>query len=371
MTERAQRVLVYSAQMEAVGGIESHLLEFCLRMAQAGQRVTLLSSRSCIDARTTQRLRAAGVDLVLNASRFFTATPARKWLWTLAALAGLTLRKFDVVYTNGQGLNPATVQGWFRGRARLIHHHHTSCDSGDIGRWPAAYKRAMQRADVLIVCANFIRERMQTAIGRDDVQVVYCFSRDVSVSPQIRDARAPVTFGYFGRLNDGKGVDWILRLSRDARLAGIRWKLWGSEGPYRAADFEPYANVSYQGAFRDEAGLRTALGAIDCFVLLSTTPEGLPVSLMEVMAAGKPWIATAQGGIPELVHDAQSCVLVSLDNYERVVAACLEMQSRIATGRIDHTTQKAFHTARFGERALLARWLALLQGISSMEYKQS
>ncbi len=360
--DRPQRVLVYSAQLEAIGGIESHVQEFCLRMAGAGQLVTLLCSRSRLDARTIERLRRAGIALMLNDSPWLSGSPAHKWLWTIGALVRLSLRKFDVVYTNGQGRNPATVLRWFRGRARLIHHHHTACDAGDIALWPPAYRQAMQRVDALVVCADFIRQRMQSALGRKDVQVVYCFSRSVSGGVQPRNPRADVVFGYFGRLIAGKGVEWILRLSRDSRLAHVSWRLWGDEGAYRASDFEPYPNVSYLGEFYDEAGLRAALGAFDCFALLSSTPEGLPVSLMEVMAAGKPWIATSQGGIPELAHDPAACALVSLDDYEGVVEACLAMQARIVRGQIDHPGQQAFYAARFGDRALLGRWLALLLG---------
>jgi len=362
----AQRVLVYSAQMEAIGGIESHVIEFCLRMSAAGQKVTLLCSRCCMDSRAIARLLAAGVDLMLNSAGWSSSSPARKWLWTLGALLRLTPRRFDVVYTNGQGRNPAQVCAWYRGRARVIHHHHTSCDESDIALWPPAYREAIKRADGLVVCADFIRHRMQTAIGRDDVQVVYCFSRNVPVTRKLRDPDAPVSFGYFGRLVDAKGVGWILRLSRDARLAGIRWKLWGGEGAYRAKDFESYPLVSYRGEFSDEAGLRAALDEIDCFALFSSVPEGLPVSLMEVMATGKPWMATAQGGIPELAHDTASCTLVSLDDYEKVVQACIEMRARIVNGELNVAAQQAFYAARFGERALLGRWLALLQGREEM-----
>jgi glycosyltransferase involved in cell wall biosynthesis len=357
----ALRVLVYSAQLEAVGGIESHVREFCLAMAAAGQKLTLLSSRSCMDSSTRNRLARAGIELVLNEGRWFSASPARKWIWTMGALMRLSLRKFDVVYTNGQGLNPASVLRWFRGRARLIHHHHTSCDPGEIAKWPVAYREAMLRSDELVVVADFIRQRMQAATGRKDVQVAYCFTRNVSPSLPARSPNAAVVFGYFGRLIEGKGIDWMQRLSRDPRLAGVRWKIWGGEAHFRARDFEPYPNISYEGTFRDEAGLRAALDAMDCFVLLSAT-EGLPLSLMETMAAGKPWIATPEGGIPELAHDPASCVLVNLNDYENVVEACLAMQARILAEQIDHTRQRAFYDARLGDRALLARWLAVLHG---------
>jgi glycosyltransferase involved in cell wall biosynthesis len=208
------------------------------------------------------------------------------------------------------------------------------------------------------VCAEFIRERMQRAVGRNDVQVAYCFSRNLGVADPEKSAKQPVVFGYFGRLIREKGIDWILRLSRDSRLADIEWCVWGAESTYRAADFEGSANVRYLGAFADEAGLRKALETIDCYCLFSSHPEGLPVALMEVMGAGRPWIATAQGGIPELAVD--SCVLVSLQDYEAVVVACRDMRDRLRSGAIDRRRVREFYARKFGEPVLYRRWCEVL-----------
>ncbi len=55
-------------------------------------------------------------------------------------------------------------------------------------------------------------------------------------------------------------------------------------------------------------------------------------------------------------------MLVGLEDYERVVQVCLAMEARIRAGQIDHAAQQAFYETRLGERALLVRWLALLEG---------
>jgi glycosyltransferase involved in cell wall biosynthesis len=359
------RVLVYSAQMEAIGGIESHVVEFCVRLAHCGHRITLMSSRFELSADSIQLLHAAGIELFVNRRHWSSRTALRKWIWTLLTLLRLAGRNFDVVYTNGQGRNPAAVHAWFRGRVRLVHHHHTSCDRQDVATWPNDYVVAMQRADVLVVCAEFIRGRMQAATGRPDVSVVYCFSREaqrVPTAPPLEDQR--VVFGYFGRLIREKGIDWILRLSSDPRLRAITWRIWGLEGAYRRDDFTPYTNVEYRGAFSTEEGLWGALDALHCFCLFSSHPEGVPVSLIEAMSAGKPWISTAQGGIPELAHDPGSCAIVSLDDYDGVVNACLAMSRRIQAAQFDREGQRAFYRSRFGKEALLPKWTTLLSGVT-------
>jgi glycosyltransferase involved in cell wall biosynthesis len=51
------------------------------------------------------------------------------------------------------------------------------------------------------------------------------------------------------------------------------------------------------------------LGAADAFVLASSK-EGLPVSLLEAMAAGKAVVVTAVGGMPEVIHHGENGLVV-------------------------------------------------------------
>ncbi|MEK7165035.1 MAG: glycosyltransferase family 4 protein [Patescibacteria group bacterium] len=58
----------------------------------------------------------------------------------------------------------------------------------------------------------------------------------------------------------------------------------------------------------------------DIFVIPSVK-EGMPYVLLEAMAAGLPIVATNVGGIPEIIKDGQTGLLVPPKNPEKLAAA--------------------------------------------------
>lgn len=74
------------------------------------------------------------------------------------------------------------------------------------------------------------------------------------------------------------------------------------------------------GGFRQE--LLGLLKGLDLFVMSSVT-EGLGSALLEAMAAGPPVVATAAGGIPEVVKDGETGVLVPPRDAPALAAAIL------------------------------------------------
>ncbi len=66
--------------------------------------------------------------------------------------------------------------------------------------------------------------------------------------------------------------------------------------------------------------------AFDIFVMSSVT-EGLGTSLLDAMACGKPVVATTAGGMPEVVKDGQTGILVPPRDHEAMAHAIIRLLS--------------------------------------------
>jgi glycosyltransferase involved in cell wall biosynthesis len=94
------------------------------------------------------------------------------------------------------------------------------------------------------------------------------------------------------------------------------------------------------------------LALIDVFVLPSRFGEGLPMVLLEAMAAGLPTVATRVEGIPEVIRDGHDGLLVEPDDARGLAAAI----ARFLHGQVDWTAIRAHalrrHAERFSDHAM-------------------
>lgn len=93
--------------------------------------------------------------------------------------------------------------------------------------------------------------------------------------------------------------------------------------------------VRYLGRVRQASRLVAAADA----VVLSSSYEGLPVVVMEAIAAGVPVVSTAVGGVPDLVRDGENGILVPYGSAQRLAGGILramrpEVRSALAAGAL-------------------------------------
>ena len=122
-----------------------------------------------------------------------------------------------------------------------------------------------------------------------------------------------LVIGYLGRLSEEKGLRYLLEavtILRSARFAVIL--LLVGDGPQK----RELESLAIKGKIENSvvfAGFQTDtakwVSAMDLFVLPSLT-EGAPMALLEAMALGVPAVATAVGGVPNIIKNRENGILI-------------------------------------------------------------
>ncbi len=121
------------------------------------------------------------------------------------------------------------------------------------------------------------------------------------------------------------------------------------------------SRVHFTG-FVDDAALRAYYEACDIFVMPSAQ-EGFGFVFLEAMRYGKPIVAARNGGVPEVVEDGVTGVLISFGDVaqtaESLVRLCLDAELRVRLGRTGR--------ARLDERFTFSRFKDTLNSILRRE----
>lgn len=201
-------------------------------------------------------------------------------------------------------------------------------------------KTIARLASSWVAVSAFTRDRIVADFGIPAwrVRVIYNGIRmpEPTDAKSVRRALAPLgvpeqafLVGSVGSLYPVKGhsclVEALARIVADVPGAHLCIAGRGDEeGPLKqkAAELEILDRVHLLGLRDDVPRL---LAAFDVFVLPSLS-EGLPLSLLEAMAAGRPVIASRVGGIPEVLEDGVTGFLAE----PRDVAALARCLVRVA-----------------------------------------
>lgn len=113
--------------------------------------------------------------------------------------------------------------------------------------------------------------------------------------------------------------------------------------------------------YQSQQGVAEALAAADALVLPSFA-EGLPVVLMEALAAGKPVICTQVAGVGELVENGVSGFIVHASDAETLAARIGDMADNPELGQRMGVTGREKVQAEFDIRIEAARIATLFNG---------
>jgi glycosyltransferase involved in cell wall biosynthesis len=158
--------------------------------------------------------------------------------------------------------------------------------------------------------------------------------------------------GWVGRLSREKGADVMVRAM--AHLSAETGLVMIGDGPEREAlkQLANELNVSSRITWAGQVqGAGQCMAAFDAFALSSRT-EGTPMVLFEAMAARVPIVATAVGGVPDVVSRAEA-ILVRSEAPVELASGISELLSAPTAA----ATRAAAAWKRLDERYALAPWL--------------
>lgn len=204
-----------------------------------------------------------------------------------------------------------------------------------LDRDPGLYAHLFEHGDLFLPVSEHWRRRLVSHGCDADRIVVHRMGIDPARFPPADrkpSANGPATVLTIGRLVEKKGVEYGLRAV--AKLAGrgvpLRYEIVG-DGPLRdnlqdlASSLGIAGRVRFHGA-RVQEDVARMMRQCDVFLAPSVTDtegdqEGIPVTIMEAMATGMPVVSSLHSGIPELVEDGVSGLLLREKDVDGIADA--------------------------------------------------
>jgi glycosyltransferase involved in cell wall biosynthesis len=173
-----------------------------------------------------------------------------------------------------------------------------------------------------------------------------------------------VVVGFAGRLSPQKAPDLFLSAVPRilAELPEARFLMVAEAGPWDARVRRAVARHAWRervswGTAHDESGVAAHLARMDV-LLMPSRWEGLPYTLLEAMDAGVPVVASAVGGITDVLTDGVDGLLVPVDDAGALAGGAVRLLRD--DGLRERLTAAAAQRVRaFGLDAMLARTAAV------------
>lgn len=218
---------------------------------------------------------------------------------------------------------------------------------------------AVRRATRVLVVSRDLQAKVRALTGREAVYTPNAVDTDIfhpgppAVDLILRHGwdASPVVLGFSGELRASKGMSTLIDAFRQVwRIRAARLLILGDIAPGELTDFLQLTNTPT--ALGNDI-LRTGNCPIEedvarylrlChLVLVPSVKEGMPNALLEAMACGIPVVATAVGGIPDVIRDGQNGVLIprgQVDYFGKRVIDLIEgpEENRLALGQAGRTT---------------------------------
>ena len=208
-------------------------------------------------------------------------------------------------------------------------------------------------ADRIIVISNSVRDRFNWLKNREKISVIYNgididdFSRDINtdkIRKELSITEDEIVIGTVGQLIPMKGHKYFIEAAKIVleKIKNVKFIITGSSQENSSYEMELKNMVKnynledkiiFTGYRKD---IKNIIALMDIFVF-SAVGEGFGRVLIEAMVLQKPIVAANSGGIPEIVVDGKTGLLVPENDPHSIASAVImlinEKDTRDRMGR--------------------------------------
>lgn len=286
-----------------LGGLERLAVNLALAQRRAGNRVLVYCLYHA--GPLAASLEAAGIPVVT-----FQKPPGFSVSTLLAMARRLREDPADVVHGHNPGVHHyAALAARVAGVPVCINTRHSVTDSHGLPYQERYFRWVKPLTSHVVFVCDFVRRGLEPKLGYP-AEKCSVILNGVPLDPFLAQPASPgsrrpgVRFGTIGRLVPAKShsvlIDAFARVAQSAPEAELSIYGYGDLHDQLAAQIVRLGlagRVRLEGRTEDSA---TTLQNFDAFVF-SSVNEGLPLVILEAMAAGLPIVSTGVGGIPEVV----------------------------------------------------------------------
>lgn len=263
------------------------------------------------------------------------------WHFAAACHWAATMRDKPVSHIHSQWIHSggtvAMYGAWLLGKPFSFTGH-----AADLFRNRVALHDKIRRAEFIVCISEFHRQfYLENGARPEQLIVVYCGIDTGHFTPNRRTRAAGEPFKILssGRLVDKKGFDVLIQACAILKERGFAYECTiGGSGPIEAelraqiADAGLNNEITLTGEAIKQEDIPTFMGSGDVYCLpcvwaKDNDVDGLPQMLMEAMACGLPAVSTRLVGIPDLVKDGETGLLVEPHDAEALADALMQLEA--------------------------------------------
>ncbi|MCA9025592.1 MAG: glycosyltransferase family 4 protein [Planctomycetaceae bacterium] len=247
---------------------------------------------------------------------------------------------WEILHTHGLDADLIGAIAAVRSSVQHICHLHITPPVGKRESWKARVRRILLRKLTMrnhacyIAVSDAVRESMSAYYGLPLDRVV-TVRNGINLERYLTDSTTrprmsrKLVISAAGRLVPMKGYEHLIdaaailssqQVEYEIRIAGTGSLLTSLEEKAKHLGVSDrvtfYGHVSEMGSFYEQA---------DVFVFPSVSTEGLPLSVLEAMAAGLPVVATDVGGTREALRNGVDGFLISPGNAEELATSIVRL----------------------------------------------